>query len=329
MRTWLAKTGDALVKLLDHKTSGVRATSQDASYGTPTKSPTIAQLNAYLQQFSLASLLPYRSYDPSSHIFYNENSIGFVLEIPPLVDCTEEMQRELSGLFRHTLPEKSNLQFMLWADPKIGGLFERWVDARQDHGEIFKTLAKKRTTFLAQKIFNSEHIAPPRNMRCIISYTESGQSITPASREKLLQIQDQIKTALKILGVAFYLWCAEDLLQTLDGILNIDHSINPCNLKWNSLEVLNKQILKPGNSLLVDKNALFLNEEFSIRTYSVRRAPDQWSLHAMGELIGDHMRDLLQIPCPFIIHYGVCISDQDKTKTYRGAKTVFGFCSAR
>ena len=34
----------------------------------------------------------------------------------------------------------------------------------------------------------------------------------------------------------------------------------------------------------------------------------------MGDLIGDPMRDLLQIPCPFMIHYGIHICDQEKTK---------------
>jgi conjugal transfer ATP-binding protein TraC len=40
-----------------------------------------------------------------------------------------------------------------------------------------------------------------------------------------------------------------------------------------------------------------------------------WSLHAMSELIGDENRDQAQIPCPFIIHYGLTIPVQDKQKT--------------
>jgi conjugal transfer ATP-binding protein TraC len=69
-------------------------------------------------------------------------------------------------------------------------------------------------------------------------------------------------------------------------------------------------------SYQISKSGLNLNEgEALIRTYSVRRESDQWSLHAMGELIGDPLRDMLQIPCPFLIHYGIHICAQDKAKT--------------
>lgn len=68
-------------------------------------------------------------------------------------------------------------------------------------------------------------------------------------------------------------------------------------------------------SYQVRRDGVLLNEnQGMIRTYSVRREPDQWSLHAMGELIGDPLRDLLQIPCPFLIHYGIHIPSQEKTQ---------------
>ena len=76
------------------------------------------RLCAQLMQFyPLQDLFPYESYDPEHQLFLNGDSVGFVLETPPLVGASEEMQKELSGLFQHVLPEDSSLQVMLWADP--------------------------------------------------------------------------------------------------------------------------------------------------------------------------------------------------------------------
>jgi conjugal transfer ATP-binding protein TraC len=284
-------------------------------YGVSTESPSISQLNQFFETFSMGDLLPYRSYDPSEQIFYNENSVGFVLETNPLVGCTEEMQREISGLFQHTLPEGVNIQFTLWADPRVGSFLEKWANARKGHGEVFEALAKRRADHIGKMVFDDIDFAPPRNFRCIISFSKKGDLENPVEQEKFFLLREQIKTSLKTLGVGVKVWSADDLLSTLDGILNFNKSVEPADLKWNPYDSLAEQVPARGNSLQVLKKALCINEgEGMIRTYSVRREPELWSLHAMGDLIGDTMRDVLQISCPFLISYGIHISDQEKTK---------------
>lgn len=284
-------------------------------YGMVFTSPTLRQLNDLCRRYSLAGYLPYRAFDTAKGLFYNECGVGFVLETDPLVGSTEEMQREISGLFQHTLPENSNIQLCLWADPRIDPLLNRWRDLRGDKGEILKELAARRTEHLQQKVFKESGIAPLRNFRCIISYSQEGGLETPVDENKILQLRDQIRTSLKTLGVPVKVWTATDLLNTLDGIVNFNHQTAAADLKWNVFESLNQQIPTPQQSLQVTKNGLVLNEgESVIRTYSVKREPDHWSLHAMGDLIGDDLRDLLQIPCPFMIHYGIHICDQEKAK---------------
>ena len=309
MKTQLIKTmgewGAKLAPLLQER----------VDYGISLSSPTIEQINTFFDRYPLSSLLPYRAYDPATQIFQNEQSVGFVLETPPLVGCTEEMQRELSGLFQTTLPEDSHLQFLLWADPRIGGILDQWAEVRRAQGPLFATLASRRQRHLEQMVFQGQDLVPPRNFRCLISYSQRGSLEQPVERERLIQLRDQLTTALKTLGVPVRLWSPTDLLQTLDGILNFNQAVMPAQLKWNPYHSLHDQLTCPGNSLKVTKDYLALNEgESVIRTYSVRREPDHWSLHAMGELIGDHLRDVLQIPCPFMIHYGIHICPQEKTK---------------
>ncbi len=306
----LSQTGHKLAEFMQERTE----------YGTRVESPSLKLMNQYLQTYPLSSLLPYRGYDPAKGIFYNENGVGFVLETYPMVGCTEEMQREISGLFQHTLPEGSNIQFILWASPQIGGILQNWQSVRDSlgNGGIFGKLAERRTSRLNDMVYGSSHLAglpTLRDFRCIVAYSQRGFPSNPVEEQKLLQLREQITTALKTLGMPVKTWDADDLLNTLNSVINFAHTSESSNLRWNPYDSLDVQIPASTHSYQITKDALAINEgESFIRTYSVRREPDQWSLHAMGDLIGDPMRDLLQIPCPFMIHYGIHICDQDKTK---------------
>jgi conjugal transfer ATP-binding protein TraC len=275
-------------------------------------------MNQYLETYPLSSLLPYRSYDSATGLFHNENSVGFVLETSPMVGSTEEMQREISGLFQHTLPEGSNIQFILWADPRIEPLLAYWKGIREMQHPIFKKLAERRISHLQKMVAKGDPVLPSltiRDIRCIVSFSQSGILDNPVEEQKLLQVREHVHTALKTLGMPVKVWDAGDLINTLDGIINPGAEINAPTLIWNPYESLNQQIPLSGQSYQIAKDGIVLNEgESVIRTYAVRREPDQWSLHAMGDLIGDPLRDLLQIPCPFMIHYGIHICDQEKTK---------------
>lgn len=322
----LSQTGNKLAEFLQERTE----------YGTRVESPSLKLMNQYLRAYPLSSILPYRGYDSAKGIFYNENGVGFVLETYPMVGCTEEMQREISGLFQHTLPEGSNIQFILWASPQIGGLLESWKSVRESLGNlsdgIFQKLAERRTSHLNDMVSNNNG-GTLRDFRCIVAYSQKGfvgrAPCNPVEEQKLLQLREQIITALKTLGMPVKTWDADDLLNTIDGIINpranspmasFTHPTEPSDLRWNHLkwnpyDSLDIQIPSTTHSYQLTKDGIAINEgESFIRTYSVRREPDQWSLHAMGDLIGDGMRDLLQIPCPFMIHYGIHICDQDKTK---------------
>ena len=120
----------------------------------------------------LSELLTYRAFCPIKGLFYSAASAGFMVEVSPLVGCTEAMQREIAGLFGHTLPEGSSAQFMLWADPRVGTMLDDWHAQRVDRDPIFQELARRRVSFLKERVFNPDH--PLRNFRCIISVSLPG-----------------------------------------------------------------------------------------------------------------------------------------------------------
>jgi conjugal transfer ATP-binding protein TraC len=278
---------------------------------------------SYSELYPLACFLPYQAFDPAKGLFYNDSSVGFVLETAPLVGCSPQMQREIAGLFQHTLPEGSCLQFLLWADPCVGGLLSAWQNLRDGSDEIYQQLAHKRASFLSDLVSGSPLGVPVRTFRCLVSYSQKASSTGPLEEQKILELKQQILSSLQTLGMCVRPWDGTMLIQTLDGLINGRLSVEPSHLRWNPYDSLASQI-PFGTSLQVTPSGLLLNGgETQARTYGVRREPDHWSLHAMGELIGDPLRDLLQIPCPFLIHYGVYVPPQDPTQTRVGSRETW------
>ena len=123
--------------------------------GTPfgASSATLRVANEFLHSHSLSELLPYRSFDPETQLFLNRSSLGFVIETLPLVGCGEDIPRQLTGIFQHSLPLGSNLQCLLIASQRIESIIKTWEDIRgSDKRNDLKTsleeLAKERGSYL-------------------------------------------------------------------------------------------------------------------------------------------------------------------------------------
>lgn len=272
----------------------------------------------------ICDLFPYETYDEKYQLFFNEGSVGFVLETPTLVGASEEMQKEVDGLFQNTLPEQSSLQVILWADPYIEELLDQWKSARRS--ETMKNLAARRAAYLKQMALNSPH-SPYclRQFRCFLSYSQKHSSTNPVILEGLAQLQNQLKTTLEMLGLSVIVWGAEDLINTVSRILSLDpRQLTSFSQRWDKTRKLSHQLQNPESNLVVNKQDLSLQfGSIKVRTYQVVQYPQIWSLHAMGQLIGDEDRDNAQIPCPFMIHYGIYIPKQDKPKAKVIAKASY------
>jgi conjugal transfer ATP-binding protein TraC len=115
------------------------------------------------------------------------------------------------------------------------------------------------------------------------------------------------------------------LINTLEGMICLDPTITHTrNRRWNPLDSIQSQISNAESNLIVGSNGLSLNQgAVKVRTYKVRDYPELWTLHAMGMLIGDAERDMAQIPCPFLIHYGVHVPKQDSPQKKVSSKAFY------
>lgn len=287
------------------------------------------QISAF---YKICDLLPYDAYDPKTKLFYNQASVGFVIETAPLVGASEAMQKEVANLFALALPEESALQVMLCADPHIGDLLSFYENARQKinapnlQSRTLQAMATQRADYLKSFAYHSP-FRPYclRNFRCFLSFAKKRETSVRADQDLCERLKNQVVTTLEMLGLPVYVWDANDLLITINSILNTTTSgVHIPKLKWNPLQDLASQLSCGTSHLKVSEHGLALNNhDLEVRTYSAKAYPSFWSLHAMGELIGDLERDQAQIPCPFIIHYGVAIPKQDKPKSQLLAKASY------
>lgn len=311
-----------LSQLLGHKIATFFG--ERTNYGVNPTSPSLDALNETLKTYSLSNFMPYESYDPGTGLFSNHSSIGFVLETPPLVGCSEQMQTMVSGIFRDLLPEESCLQCILYADSHIDGFLEHWLQPRKGKGEITEYLAEQRTNHLRNLIFEGSGSTCFRNYRFIMAFSKKGSLLNPLLKQETLSLREQLSSALQNLGLPLKMWDASDLIQTLSGWFVAPQETCQDTRKWNQFDSLSKQILIPGQHFLIEPKHIVVNQDESyVRTYAVESEPDEWSLHAMGELIGDPFREYLRIPCPFMIHYGVYVPPQDSTSTRLKARAAY------
>lgn len=289
-------------------------------------SSTMRLANEFLLSHSLSELLPYRSFDPETQLFLNHSSLGFVLETLPLVGCGEDIPRQLTGIFQHSLPLGSNLQCLLIASPHIEPFLKTWEGKRLGGSEIIEELAKERCTYF-KGLSEGKGFSNVRTFRLLFSYSESHALFQ--SIENILALREQLLTTLKGWGLPVRIWQAEDLLKGLDELLNPLSSIpehlpllfEPPSTTWNVYDSLSHQLIRPGTHIMHEPSQLtFGINEHVMRLYTTILLPPLWHLNAMGTLIGDPFEEFLRLQGSFFLSYGIHICNEKMLKTQMLAK---------
>jgi conjugal transfer ATP-binding protein TraC len=253
-----------------------------------------------------STMLPYEYFDQEKDIFHNESSsIGFVLEAMPVVGCDNNMQKQLKLLFEDTLPEGGCLQFLLLASHKIDVVLDEWLEARDPSHKVLGELANKRIDYFQSLVADQRNALNPRNFRLIISYSVAANS-TKALREVCL-FREQLESILSSCGIWSKKYKAQDLLELVDEIVNFEPSTARQTVSYNPLQKLKTQLSFPDHRLCVADNVIHHNKgEHLTKCYQVKSYPEEFSIGLMINMLGDSVRDSLQIPARFMIEYTVC-----------------------
>jgi len=263
---------------------------------------------------TLQNCLPYRAFDPGAQLFINRSSVGFVIETLPLVGCGDDIPRQLTGIFQHTLPMGSNLQCLLIASQRVGPWLKQWEDARQGRSDVLEELAKERARHFKSLAYGKG----VRTFRLLLSYSEPTTSV---SFGDILSLREQITTTLKGWGLPVRVWHAGDLLSGLDELLNPSNTLDNLAIPWNKYDILANQFMSPSTRFKIEPSQIIIGEnEKILRLYTTRLLPPVWHLGAMGILIGDPFDEFLRLKGSFFLSYGIHICNEKTLKTRMLAK---------
>ncbi|MFN7097383.1 MAG: type IV secretion system protein TraC, partial [Gammaproteobacteria bacterium] len=259
-------------------------------------------LNEYFGHVPLASLLPYESFDEVNEIYYNENNIGIVLEIAPLIGANEETVKLLNSIITDSLPEGAISQWLLWASPKIAAGLETWVTHRSQRGGWFEKMAGERCEHLMQgtykSLIDSTHYRL-RNFRCFVSVTlplDENEII------KLVRCRDSIKNTLSGLG------SMADIIRPHAFLSLLYDMVNPCFVssgatkRWEQDRSLAAQLVSPETRLVIQPDSLLLADDVRVTSFSVEELPERWLQHDNSELIGSDSNSHLHPQGEFFIN---------------------------
>jgi conjugal transfer ATP-binding protein TraC len=268
---------------------------------------------------ALAKFFPYVAYDEAHELFINKNSVGMIFAASPLLGSSEEIEKQFTDLFQNVLPKGANIQFLLLASPRISPLLKIWEQARWDQGELYQQLAKRRRKFLEDQAMNNNNTEfMTRNIRILISVSLPGATLDAIRVKHLNQLKTQLLTIFSDVGMPSSVIDAKGLIDELYDWLNPSVSLTPINIDYNPLEPISKQLLDHNTCIKVTAEQITIKnskEEQVIQVLTPKKYPEQWCLSEMSQFIGSFFEDGRQIPCPFMLHYGVHISDEAMLQT--------------
>ncbi len=279
-------------------------------------SMSLETFRAYHLCYSLKDSLPYESYEEG--IYFNRTTLGFVLESLPIMGFSEESHKQISGLFQYLLPENSNIQFLLMADPYIGGALEEWQKVRDHASSILSKVAFYRTQAFKELASCEGKALSARFFRLILSVTlpyekQASKPLAQAVGE-MKELKERLQETLKMVGLHCLNLAPASLISLIDDFFfaNLkEQGFKPFVPDYNPYDPIRFQTPTRNTSLQVTKKGLIINENQQyFRSYQVAKYPLQWDQFHMGELIGSSMQLLQQLPFPFFIHYGIHIPAQ-------------------
>lgn len=295
------------------------------------ETPSIQQLRELNERYRLSSILPYEGYDPETGLFYNKDTVGFVLNAAPATGIGQDSLRVLNQIFNMTAKPDTVIQVSMYADPNVDPILKNWENAKRNNPDpeksaVFQQLAKNRVKKLAKGKWDSllgDQAALARNFCLFISYVipvQPGASPVDLPKEDiefLLRTREAIIGTLTSAGVHSVSMDAERLINVTSGILNPSRDAQPY-LHYDDQNLISRQAVDPDTVFLPGSGISSLvhkEQAFSLIPFHVRQFPQAWAGMHNGDLIGSFTNNILRIRCPFINTLTIYIPDQITAKS--------------
>jgi conjugal transfer ATP-binding protein TraC len=89
--------------------------------------PTVQTINALNDRYSFSSLLPYERYDEDTGVYFNKDTLGFMLHCAPSTGLVNENIAVLNGIFRNIYTPETTIQINIISDSNIEYILKNWA----------------------------------------------------------------------------------------------------------------------------------------------------------------------------------------------------------
>ncbi|MFZ4748591.1 MAG: TraC family protein, partial [Sphingomonas sp.] len=269
----------------------------------------------------LAHWLPYRSFDAKTNIFHNAGAREICLEIAPMVGADERSADIIAQALSEGVPAGATVQFINFASSRIGSKLADWFMPRYSAQGVYERMAKHRTDYLSEGVWNSLSKDAPfhlRHFRLIVSVGLPDRNQN--SDEELVAVVESMQSAFRSIDVPSRLVDPVNLLALIDDITSPTTAAGDDPVSYNSFDSIADQCVRRDMEVRhfperleirterlratgVDKDGVpeigeMYPDTFEVRSYAVRNLPPRWAPWDCARLIGDLFTDKLRLPCP-------------------------------
>ena len=207
---------------------------------------------------ALSSFLPYEVFDEENGIFINKKSLGFAIEMLPLVGSDHAAQKNINSIFEEILEEGESIQCLLWTDHRIDSLLDFWEQPREKMGGIYAKIAHKRV-----ETFRNHNQFFPSLYRFVFSYTIPFDGDIQSNIHLIEKMKIKKEKCLRILrsiSCSARAWKPIDLLDVVGGMVNFSSSTESFASQWNPFQSLASQIPR-GLSLEIRDGQILASDQ--------------------------------------------------------------------
>jgi len=295
------------------------------NYESLTGDTACASIHEAIASSPLSRSLSYEAYDEANGLYHNKQTLGFVLELSPLLGASEETLTLLDGVIKDGLPDDSILQCLQWASPKIGHGLTEWVKARGKRGGVYQKMAEERASHLGKGAHQSLTSTPNfrlRNFRIMLSLTLD-KSVSDVE-SKLMRAKEALVHVFSAVGSHATVLMPDALLSLLDDLLNPSFAIWPSEKHWDEARRLGAQVLSPQTKLTLKHDGLLFEGRDSVHvsTFSVEKSPTHWYQMSNQSLLGSEQNEQLHPFGEFVINTVTHIMPRKNTQLRAVAKAM-------
>ena len=283
--------------------------------------PTQAIFKSLSERYSLANIFPYESYDPETKLYYNHDTVGFMLDVNPATGLGFRELKILNQFFMQQHRSDALIQISLIADSNIDPILTPWSNIKNNskdtpNHEIFAALAQSRIDYFLKGKWDSlftDQAFLLRDFHLIISYTIPGDhDLSEEDFNYLSKTREAIQGTMKSAKMESRALTPDRFINILSSILNPTTEPRPA-LEYDDHNLIASQIVDPDTAVLIDAGAgsfVHQNKAYTMLPFFVKQYPQHWAGFNNNKLIGDPLNNILRLPCPFILTLTVNIPDQ-------------------